>query len=262
MGGVHKQFEDTESNRMMKRHAPVVLFRDLAIELHWTLFSPTGPVRVDAAGLWNRARPVLVAGVEELALSPEDLLLHLCLHFSHEDSCVGLRPLCDIAETILRFRRELDWTQVAGRAREWSAGKHAGLALHLAGSMLGAEVPDEVLERLVPQGIDQRIMEAAREAVLTQTARHQWETLFRALGARTLGDKAKFLKERIFLSRDEMAAKYPASRGSRCFCLYYALRLRDGLRAYTFHARRRALLMMQRRRRERYAALNDWLTRP
>jgi hypothetical protein len=128
--------------------------------------------------------------------------------------------------------------------------------------MLGEAVPDDVVERLVPEGIDPRILEAAREAVLTQTARHHWESLFRALGARTLGDKAKFLKERIFLSRDEMAAKYPASRGSKHFYLYYALRLRDGLRAYTFHARRRARLMMQRRRRERYAALNDWLTRP
>jgi hypothetical protein len=250
-----------EPDRELKRHALPVSLRDLAIELHWTIVSPTGPARIDDTGLWNRARPALIAGVEVLTLSPEDLLLHLCLHFCYEDSCVGLRSLCDVAETVQHFDGELDWPLVAERAREWGATRHVGLALHLAASMLGEAVPDDVVERLVPEGIDPRILEAAREAVLTQTGRHHWESLFRAQGARTLGEKAKFLKERIFLSRDEMAAKYPASRGSRYFYLYYALRLRDGLRAYRFHALRRARLMMQRRRRERHATLHDWLTR-
>jgi hypothetical protein len=274
MGGIHlKQHnqaapapgtppEDAEPGCGMRKHALPVSIRDLAIELHWTLVSSTGPVRIDDTGLWNRSRPALTAGVEVLSLSPEDLLLHLCLHFCYENGCVGLRHVCDIDETIHRFRGELDWAQVAERAREWSATRHLGLTLHLARSLLDAVVPDDVLERLVPEGVDRRILEAAREAVLTQTARHHWEPLFRALGARTLGEKAKFLKERIFLSRDEMAAKYPASRGSRYFYVYYALRLRDGLRAYTFHARRRARLLMQRRRRERHAALSNWLTRP
>jgi hypothetical protein len=262
MGGVHQQFGDIESSIERKHHLPKVVVRDLAVEIHWTIVSPGGPVRTDSGGLWNRARPSVTAGVEVLSLSPEDLLLHLSLHLCYEDVCVGLRSLCDVAETIHRFRGEMDWTQVAERAREWGTTRHVSLALHLAGSMLGAGVPDDILERLVPQGIDQRVLEAARETVLTQTGRHQWEPLFRALDARTLGDKARLLKERIFLSRDEMAAKYPASRDSKHFYLYYALRLRDGLRAYVFHARRRARLMTQRRRRERYAALNEWLTRP
>jgi|GEM_PF-423048 len=323
---VSGQPADIESECEMWKHALPVLIRDLAIELHWTIVSPTGPVRVDAAGLWNRAHPALIAGVEVLSLSPEDLLLHLCLHFSYQDDCVGLRSLCDVAETIRHFGGEvdpevrhgttehlenwrmedggwrmedggrrlgswfltprssflnphsssafsvasvvepvsvpgIDWQEVAERAREWGATRHVGLALHLAGSMLGAAVPAEVLERLVPEGIDQRVLEAAREAVLTQTARHHWESLFSAQGTRSPGEKAKFLRERVFLSREEMAEKYPASRGSKHFYLYYALRLRDGIRAYTFHALRRARLMLQRRRRERYNALYEWLKR-
>jgi hypothetical protein len=373
LGGAPEQIKDTESRRRERHHAPPVIIHDLAIELHWTIVSPTGPVRIDAAGLWNRARPASIAGVETLALSPEDLLLHLCLHFCYKDACVGLRSLCDIAETIQHFGGEMnpevrhgttevlarprgpqpnpvepqmnadghrlspesnpilvstrtafasgcqelgvprtevaernivaettilhacstgsrrvrseprpspisvfsvssvvepvsvpgiDWQQVVERAREWGATRHVGLALHLAESLLGAGVPDDILERLVPEGIDPRVLEAARETVLTQTARHHWESLFRAQGARSPGEKAKFLRERVFLSRDEMAEKYPASRGSRFFYLYYALRLRDGIRAYSFHALRRTRLMMQRRRRERYAALHNWLTRP
>lgn len=259
---VAQQPLDMDSDCRTTKHALPVFIGELAVELHWTIVSPTGPVRVDAAGFWNRARPALVAGVKVLSLSPEDLLLHLCLHFCYENGCVGLRYLCDIAETLRHFGSGLDWPQVVERAREWGATRHAGLALRLAGDRLDAAVPDDILKRLVPGGIDQRVLAAADEALLTQTARHHWESLFRAQGARSTGEKARFLKERVFLSRDEMAAKYPASRGSRFFYFYYALRLRDGLRAYSFHALRRARLMMQKRRRERHAALYNWLTRP
>jgi len=262
VGGVHRQFEGIESSNKWSSHLPKIVVRDLAVEIHWTIVSPVGPVRADIGGLWEMARPALTAGVEVLSLSPEDLLLHLCLHFCYRDGCTGLRSLCDIAETIHHFRGEMDWPQVVDRAREWGATRHVGLALHLAGSMLGAEVHDDVIERLIPEGIDQRMVEAAREAVLTQTGPDQWVPLFRRLGASSLGDKAKLLRERVFLSRGEMAATYPTSRDSRHFYLYYALRLRDGLRTYTSDALRRARLLMQRRRRERYAALYDWLTRP
>ena len=50
------------------------------VEPHWNIVYPTSPFKMDIAGLWVRARPATVAGVEVLALSPEDLLLHLCLH--------------------------------------------------------------------------------------------------------------------------------------------------------------------------------------
>ena len=262
LGGVHKQFQEKESRRRPKHHAPPILICDLAIELHRTIVTPAAPVRVDVAGLWDRACPATVAGIEVLSLSPEDLLLHLCLHFCYDNGCVGLRYLCDIAETIRHFGSGLDWPRIADRARKWDATKFAGLSLHLARAMLGAAVPDDVLERLVPEGIDQRVLAAAQETVLSQTSPHQWGSLFDAQGARSPEEKAEFFKERVFLSRDEMAAKYPASRGSSLFPLYYALRLRDGVRAYTFHALRRARLLLQRRRRERHNALHNWLTRP
>jgi hypothetical protein len=243
------------------KHDLPLFIHDLAVELHWTTVTPTGPVEVDAAGLWNRARPANVAGVEVLALSPEDLLLHLCLHFCYQHRLTGLRFLCDIAETIHRFCGELDWTQVAGRAREWGATRHVGLALRLARTMLGAEVPDDVLARLVPEGIDQSILEAATESVITRTLFHEMMPLPDMFGVRSIGGLEKLFWRRVFLSPEEMAAKYPASQGSKRFYLYYALRLRDGLRAIGSLARRRARLVPRSRARQRYAELNDWLKR-
>ena len=259
IGGVQQEFEDIESRIKWRYHLPQVIVRDLAVEIHWTIAPLIGPVRVDAAGLWDRARPAVIAGVEVLALCPENLLLHLCLHAAYNESLGGgLRPLCDIAETTHRFRDEIDWVKVAERAREWGASRYVGLALHLAGSLLGAGVPDDVLEHLVPGGLDRRVFEAARQSALTRTGYDQWQPFFDKMRATALGDKAKLSWRRVFLSRDEMAATYPASRDMRYLYFYYARRVGHLVRSYTTHTLRRARLMLGRGR-DRNAALVRWL---
>jgi hypothetical protein len=125
--------------------------------------------------------------------------------------------------------------------------------------MLGAGVPDDVLARLVPGGIDQRILETARESVLAQTGYDERMPLFDRLGVESLGDKAKVFRERVFLSRGEMAATYPASCDSRHLYFYYTLRLRDVIRTFGSHTLRRGRLMMQSRGRDRKASLVNWL---
>lgn len=260
MGGVHQQLEDIESCCEKGPHLPVVVIRGLSVEIHWTIVIPNGPFRADGAGLWDRARPAKIAGVEVLALSPEDTLLHLCLHFSHKHHLAGLRSLCDITEVIERFRGEMDWTQAAERACKWGAARHVGLTLHLARSMLSAGVPDEALEQFVPGGVDQCILEAASESVFDLALGYgQWMSFFDLLGAESVVDKAMLSWRRIFLSRDEMAAKYPAAHGSKHFHLYYLLRLRDVIRVYWSHAVKRGRLMLRSRGRDPSAALRKWL---
>jgi len=273
MGGAHlkqhnqtapavgAQREDVEPGREMKRHALPVLVRDLAVEIHWTIVSPTGPFRIDAAGLWDRARPALIAGVEVLSLSPEDLLLHLCLHFCYQDGCKGLRYLCDVAETVHHFRDKMDWLQVADLAREWGAARYVGLALHLAGSMLAAGVPDDVLERLVPGGIDARLLKQAAECVLVQEGYDNWSLLPfpNRLGGKWTLERMKALRDAIFLSRDELASKYPRARDSRHLWPYHVLRSRDLLRNYGRATLRQGLRLMRVRERDSTSSLDGWL---
>ena len=262
MGCVQQESEDIESYCRREPHLPAIFMRDLVIELHWTIASPTGPFRVDTAGLWDRAHPATIAGVGFLALSPEDLLLHLCLHFGHEHHLARLRFLYDIAETIHRFRGEMGWAQVVHSAREWGAARYVGLTLHLARSMLGTGVPDDVLEQLVPGGLGQRLLEAARDCALTQTGYDPRvpRPFFDEWRAESLGDKARLPWKRVFLSRDEMAARYPASRDSRHFYFYYALRLRDVIRNFGGpHALSRGRLMVRSRGRGREVLLVNWL---
>ncbi|OAD22803.1 hypothetical protein THIOM_001382, partial [Candidatus Thiomargarita nelsonii] len=124
---------------------PLVKQGAVPVEIHWTINHPTSPFTIDIEGLWNRARPATIAGVEVLVLSPEDLLLHLCLHTAFQDRFLtGLRPFCDIWETIRHDRDEIEWEQVRLRARQWGATNSVYLTLYLAKAFFGAAVPDEV----------------------------------------------------------------------------------------------------------------------
>jgi hypothetical protein len=124
---------------------------------------------------------------------------------------------------------------------------------------MGAELPDGVLEQLVPGGIDRRILETARQSVLAQTDYGLSVPLFRLRGAKSLSDMAKLSWGRVFLSRGEMAAVYPASRESKHLWFYYALRVKDVIRNYWSHTVRRGRLMMRSRGRDRNASLFNWL---
>ncbi len=84
------------------QHLPPMVKQDAPpVELHWTIENPTRPFTIDIDGLWQRTQPSSVANFDTLTLSPEDLLLHLCLHTSaHHLYSNGLRAFCDIRETI------------------------------------------------------------------------------------------------------------------------------------------------------------------
>jgi hypothetical protein len=259
MGGVAAT-GDGERWSERRAHLPPVVIRDLPLEVHWTIVDQTGPVEVVADGVWSRARPTIVAGVTVLSLCPEDLLLHLCLHASRREGLqAGLRPFCDIFETISRFGNEIDWLQVTGRAQEWRAVRYVGLTLQLARGMLHARVPDDVLQSLVPGGFDRRILAAARESVFGMADYRKPARLIERLDAMSLGRKAKLSRERVFLSREAMAAKYPASRGAKHLGFYYLLRFRDVLRASGALMLKRGLPLVRRRTQNPVVVLANWL---
>jgi len=237
------------------------------LEIHWIIVHPTGPFRIDVDGLWKRARPTLIAGVEVLVLSPEDLLLHLCLHTSFQHRfIIGLRALCDISETLWHYRDEMDWEQVRLRARQWGAGKCGYLTLHLARELLGALVPDDVLSALEPSGLHPRFVTWAREQIFTEPdkALPLSANLARIWGADRLQDKAAAFLKTAFPSRESMATMYPAPPSSRRIYLYYPVRLKDLLLQYGRTAWRLLCrdeeALASAEREERGNALVDWLT--
>ena len=192
-----------------------------SLELHWTIETPTGPFTIPVAGLWNRSRPTQVAGVEVLSLSPEDLLLHVCLHAGyHHGLGAGLLPCCDMAFIIERYRAELDWPEVVRRACEWGAARYVGLVLVLARDLLGADVPEGITDKLIGGTIDRRITEAAQDCVLKGESclRKKPTAIHVLLGNGSVKERLEVLRYRLsergrrFRSAHKTINRYPVFR--------------------------------------------------
>lgn len=214
-----------------KHHLPRFTKRGAAeVEVHWNITQPEKAYTINPTGLWERARPVRVAGVEMLGLCPEDLILHLCQHISyHHVFAFGFRSLCDIAAVIDHYRDAMDWSQVLERARRWRWERGVYLALVLADELVGADVPADVLADLHPGDVDPSLVAAAASQLLTEPAMidvapASLARLWRGKGAN--GATGTILNS-LFPPRKRMAVLFAVSEDSvRIFWCYF-LRLKD-----------------------------------
>lgn len=109
-------------------------------------FTINGVLSISAERVWRDARPMDYAGRPAWVLSPEDMLLSVCVN-AHRKRFFRLKALCDVRETALRFAG-LDWEVFAARARACGAGGIAYAALSLSRDLLGPSVPAEALAAL------------------------------------------------------------------------------------------------------------------
>ena len=211
------------SNHLM----PLVGASGLVVEIHWTIENPMVPFRVDVDGLWERATPVRVGGVEIQGLSPEDLVLHLCLHAAaHHGFENGFRGICDLHQAIETSKGAFGWTELVGRSKSWGAKRTIALPLHLAGKWFGSEIPREVAEEFESE-TDFADMVAISEQLLCERAPGLSDNITRLWGGYGLAGKIRHLVKRLFPGKNEIAATYPVPADSARIYAYYVLRLKD-----------------------------------
>lgn len=204
---------------------------EIHLEIHWHLERPSRPFQINIDGLWDRAVPATIAGVETLVLSPEDLLLHLCLHTCKHKLTGGLRPFCDIAETIRQYGQHLDWGQIQTRASQWQINQYVYLPLQLARKMLGAAVPEPALDALQPEGFDARLLDWAREEILEDKGTSPiFPDLLQLWQGHRVKDRVAVLMK--ILSPTVIADYYAIPPASKKRYFYYPVRLKDLLMRY------------------------------
>ncbi|MBI1802159.1 MAG: nucleotidyltransferase family protein [Chloroflexi bacterium] len=224
---------ETEVERDRNQHLPRLFKRgELALELHWTIVNPRSNSRFadrDLDQLWSRAVPAIIAGVQVLTLSPEDLLWHLCQHASvqHRFDGAGLRDYWDIALVIRRCGNEINWEQFARHVNQFGIANGVHLALQLTEEWTGVAIPAPVLAALKAAPLDDAIMDWVRHKVLNGTSMVLKSDVARFGGKTRFADKLGVLRDVLFLSRIEMAEMYgPPANSWRILC-YYPVRFKD-----------------------------------
>jgi hypothetical protein len=144
-------------------------------------------------------------------LSPEDLVVHLCLHLGYQHSWnLGLRGLYDIAEVLRQDAAVLDWARISQIAADWGAERVTWMALHLAEALLGAPVPKPFMEALQPKALEPWMIDEARSLLMGVSASKAPMTpdLADLAGDQGILKRFKRILSRVFIPRNRLARLY------------------------------------------------------
>jgi hypothetical protein len=164
------------------------------VEPHLSLEESWFGLKVDITpGVRERAVETELGGRACRALSGEDLLLHLCVHFCFHlimgaPSMVQLADLLAVTRTVA-----LDWETFLGRAHQHKAAPYALAGLILARRLLGAPVPEGTLRSLsqtTPPALRKRIERLGLADILRRTQQKPLVSLSQRI-ARGLADRAE-----------------------------------------------------------------------
>jgi len=222
--------EETEQRtRSDHRHLPLLVGADKPVwfEVHRHITREDSPLHFDISDFWAKARQVNIAGNNALTLTPEHMLIHLCVHFFLDRqyrTVAALGQLCDIAETIRHYLDGLDWTGFTLRVRLYGIEGVIYYVLHAARRLLDAAVPEAVLVELRPEHYDEeatdlflrhRVLEArdflAHGLVSPRTSYH-------------VGTAVGSMLRRLVPDKVALAEKHGLDPASKRLYLYYLVR--------------------------------------
>lgn len=122
---------------------------DRTVEPHLSLEESWFGLKVDITpGVWERAQTADLQGHTALVLAPEDLLLHLCVHFCFH-LIMGAPSMVQLTDLLIVTQAgTIDWAVFTERTKEQKAVPFALAALKLAADLLNAPIPQSVLTEL------------------------------------------------------------------------------------------------------------------
>jgi hypothetical protein len=135
-----------ENQKDVSHHLPPFFSRDLhcMIGTHWGFINPLVGINPNYDIIWSRAKEFNYHGVNCYHLSPEDNLLHLCIHLSLYKS--GIKEVADIYNLILST--EIDWSYFIDHAKSANALSSVVLALTVSQTLYSIPKVSEILLQL------------------------------------------------------------------------------------------------------------------
>ncbi|MGN6185002.1 MAG: nucleotidyltransferase domain-containing protein [Thermoanaerobaculia bacterium] len=132
----------------------------LLVELHWEVAPRRFASELTAEDLWQRATKRKVGRGELLTLSPEDMLLSLCVHGS-KHLWERLAWVCDLAEW-LASHPDLQWSNVVDQAHRNGQQRMLFTGLQLAAELIDAPLPETVARAIDADDAVARLTERAK----------------------------------------------------------------------------------------------------
>ena len=195
------------------------------LEIHWKLLDTHYPFQIETEELLGRARKIEIEGIPCLTLSPEDLLIHLCLHIvAHiRKGDLTLRWLKDIFRWLEEHGENIDWQNILERAREWKASRPVYFVLRLAVELLKAKIPPQWLSSLKPSDFVEEHLKSAKKLLLSSHISHYnlHPLLMEALFSKDRKNALSRLINKLFPPKEFISNLYHISPPYPCIYLFY-----------------------------------------
>ncbi len=205
------------------------------LEVHTSLRSLILPGAMDEKALWERAQSVEIGGIEALALTPEDLLLHLCYHVSyHLYVHFGLRSLVDISEIINYYGENINWKEIINHAHKYNITKCVFVALILVRKFLNTKIPKNVLAQLLPDDFNKSIIKWAESQIFMSSGRSniRSQKIPELIHSSSIFKKVVIVIKGIFPSKGMIAREYKVKSDSIQIFYYYLVHIKDLIRRH------------------------------
>lgn len=224
------EFKDWQENRYTQirpEHNFYSSQKDVHLDLHWSLISSALSFHENPQLIWedeNYQDRVQLANKTILTLSPEALLLFLCVHGAKHDWS-HLSWVCDIAELLNRYR-DLDWQWIHQQVGHLGTQTMLGLGLWLAYHYLDAPIPEEWVTQLANNGKIQELAGLVEERWFNLTYDGNSPRLLGQIYVQTMDS----WRDRLWYWFDYVATPTPLEweilpLPSMLFFLYYPFRL-------------------------------------
>lgn len=197
---------------------------NLPLDLHWHIIRPPYSKNIRIDKLWESAVTRNINGQKTLVLSPENQLLHLCLHFATH-GYAGLLWLIDISELIHTYHENLDWKSFLKNVKDYKVQGIIERVLGIVRSVFEPPIPEFVLEEPGQNKNDTFEGYALRALANPKVPYLKWP-IAEFLSLDGIGTKLRYLTGKVFPRRKYMEEIYP----DRNLYLAYFLRLRGILK--------------------------------
>lgn len=203
------------------------------VELHWALLDiPRYAPHLNLTTLWERGRPITVAGVATRGLGLEDSLLHLSAHHLYHHQAQAELAILDITQVVFCHQDDINWSFVLQQAQTLHLSLALRVSLAAAAGLWAAPVPDWVLGQLA------RATVSLRERWWTAAQGSEFLKLLRTwLALPTLSLQLIYAWKQLFPDRAYLEWRYAGTAASSLWGLYgrrlagAAAHLRQELRA-------------------------------
>jgi hypothetical protein len=144
------------------------------IELHWNLYAPRWPIRINMEGFWLEAIPLTINDTHLKSLSWNHNLLYLSWH-NAISSFRELLGLCDMARIIYRFETEVSYDFILDEAVRTNLKIPVYYSFYLIQKLFG--IPADIdIKRIEPQKKETRFLNSlfTKEHILQQYVESDW----------------------------------------------------------------------------------------